>query len=168
MTAMKANNIRRGKSGRPGRRPGRLPGLASLALTVALAATLVGCARVQEVRGYVPNEELLADLKPGKQSRDQVMEMLGSPSSVATFEEKSNTWYYITTRTEHFAFFDDEIIDQLVVAIDFDESGRIQHVRRFGLDDAQIVDPVDRKTPTRGKELGFFEQIFGNIGRFNQ
>ena len=154
---------RQGPTGRPGLVGVAAKGAAMIVLTVAL----LGCVRTQNVRGYVPDEELLADLRPGQQSRDQVVAMLGSPSSVATFQEKSDTWYYITTRTKHFAFFDDEIIDQRVVAIEFDDAGRVKQIRRFGLDDARAIEPVDRETPTRGKELGFFEQLFGNIGRFN-
>ncbi len=162
MIGMTASDNRRGKTGRPG-----IVGMAAtVAATIALAVALLGCARTQDVRGYVPDEDLLADLQPGKQSRDQVAAKLGSPSSVATFKEKSDTWYYITTRTEHFAFFDDEIIDQRVIAIDFDDAGRLKQVRRFDLDDGREIEPVDRKTPTRGKQLGFFEQLFGNIGRF--
>ena len=30
------------------------------------------------------------------------------------------------------------------------------------------IDLVKRKTPTRGKKLGFFEQVLGNMGRFNK
>ena len=166
MAGITASDDRTGNSGRPGLVRVAAAGAASGAAMIALAVALLGCTRVQDVRGYVPDEELLADLQPGQQSRDQVVAMLGSPSSVATFETKSDTWYYITTRTEHFAFFDDEIIDQRVIAIDFDDAGRVKQVRRFDLDDAREVEPVERETPTRGKELGFFEQLFGNIGRF--
>ena len=147
------------------RNPARLR-LAGPLLAVALGVALAACARTEEVRGYVPDEDLLAEVQPGKQSRDQVAEILGSPSTVATFEAKSDTWYYITTRSEHFAFFDDKIVDQQVVAIDFDESGRVKQVRRFDMDDGREIDPVDRETPTRGREFGLFEQLFGNIGRF--
>ena len=138
--------------------------VSAAALAVALIAA--GCSKTQAVRGYVPDDELLAQLQPGQQTRDQVAQILGSPSSISTFEERNDTWYYITRRTEQFAFFDEEVLDQRVVAIDFDEDGRVQEVRRFGLEDGQEVNPVDRKTPTRGRELGFFEQLFGNIGRF--
>ncbi len=167
MTGATASNIRRGIPVRPGGVGVAAKGAARGAAMLVLAIALLGCARTQDVRGYVPDEELLADLQPGQQSRDQVVAMLGSPSSVATFQEKSDTWYYITTRTKHFAFFDDEIIDQRVVAIEFDDAGRVKQVRHFGLDDAREIEPIERETPTRGKELGFFEQLFGNIGRFN-
>ncbi|MBI3199515.1 MAG: outer membrane protein assembly factor BamE, partial [Rhodospirillales bacterium] len=41
-------------------------------------------------------------------------------------------------------------------------------VKRWGMQDGKPIEPVARVTETRGKELGFLEQIFGNIGRFNK
>jgi hypothetical protein len=40
-------------------------------------------------------------------------------------------------------------------------------VKKLGLEDAQQVALNSNETPTAGKELGFFEQLFGNVGRFN-
>ena len=38
---------------------------------------------------------------------------------------------------------------------------------RFELEDGQEVAMVERETPTRGKELSLLQQLFGNLGRFN-
>lgn len=137
-----------------------------LAAALALALSLAACVTRDEVRGYVPDEEALSAVKPGVHTREQVIEMLGSPSTVSTFTEHRDTWYYITRRTERFAFLDEKLVDQQVVAIAFDQSGRVSEITRLGTEDARDVNPVDRRTPTLGKELGFFEQLFGNIGRF--
>ena len=53
------------------------------------------------------------------------------------------------------------------VAIDFDSAGRVSDVRRYGLDDGREIQPVDRATPTKGREVTLLQQLFGNIGRFN-
>ena len=115
-------------------------------------------------RGHVPDPESLAKIKPGVVSRSEVANILGSPSSIAKFD--GETWYYITTRTETVAFYEPTILEQEVVAIAFDQTGFVANVRRYGIDDLQDVDPIDRETPTAGKKLGFFEQLIGNIGRF--
>ncbi|MCW5752040.1 MAG: outer membrane protein assembly factor BamE [Alphaproteobacteria bacterium] len=141
---------------------------AALALLLVSSLAMVGCETRQETRGYRFDEERLAQIKVGTSSQDEVLEILGSPSSLSTFSERNNTWYYIASNSEAFAFFREEIKDQKVVAIDFDENGRVAELRRYGLEDGVQVKPVGRETPTRGKELGVFEQFFGNLGRFNR
>lgn len=136
-----------------------------LALALAALLTLaVACAPMKETRGYVPDDVLLGELRPGVHDKNSVASLLGSPSSVATFD--SATWYYITRKTEQLAFFAEEVVDQQVVAVDFDDEGVLTGMRRFTLDDANDVQLVERQTPSRGKELTLLQQIFGNIGRF--
>lgn len=135
-------------------------------LLALLCLLLAACADEPLTRGYVPDEDQLAQIKPGVQDRDAVEKMLGSPSSVGTFED--NIWYYVTRHTEKFAFFQEEVKDQQVVAIVFDKSGVVSDVRHYNLADARDVEPVDRQTPTRGREMTIFEQLLGNIGRFSR
>src|SRR3546814_2915314 len=92
------------------------------ALTLAALLTLAAaCAPMKETRGYVPDDVLLGELQPGVHDKNSVASLLGSPSSVGTFD--SATWYYITRRTEQLAFFAEDVVDQQVVAIDFDDKG---------------------------------------------
>ena len=65
------------------------------------------------------------------------------------------------------SFYQEEIVDQQVIAITFDDRDVIQSVDRQSLEDAAEVALVDRETPTSGSELSIFEQFIGNIGRFN-
>ena len=116
------------------------------------------------MRGHVLDPDALAQIQPGLQSREQVAEVLGTPTTVGTFDE--NRWFYISSRTESLAFFDPEVIEQKVVVVEFDRAGIVKEITSYTKADAQDVDPVDRKTPTKGKTLSFFEQIFGNIGAF--
>lgn len=134
-----------------------------------LALFLGACTPVQQVHGYIPNEDELAALKPGKFIKRQVAEKLGSPTAKSTFPEmEGETWYYITRRTERLTFFDEKLIEQTVVAIDFDDKGILKDIRRYTSENGRDIKPVDRKTPTRGKELTILEQLFGNFGRFNK
>ena len=133
-----------------------------------LAATLLfavaACTPTIDTRGYVPDEDLIGQIKTGLDDRAAVSRVLGSPSNVATFSDE--TWYYISRRTEQFAFFDAKVLDQSVLAVDFDERGFVSAIRRYKLEDGRIIDPVTRETPTLGRELGILEQLFGNVGRF--
>jgi len=39
-------------------------------------------------------------------------------------------------------------------------------VAHLSNDEMRDIDPVDRTTPTKGRKLGFFRQILGNLGVF--
>lgn len=131
---------------------------------LVLCLTLAACTPTLVVQGYVPDEETLATVQQGVDSKDAVVSKLGSPSSVAAFDD--DTWIYISKQTENFAFFEPTVVGQDVVAINFDPEGRVEEVRRYTLEDGRLIDPVTRKTPTHGRELGILEQLFGNVGRF--
>jgi outer membrane protein assembly factor BamE (lipoprotein component of BamABCDE complex) len=138
----------------------------SLALAaVAVMVLLAGCSTFIDQRGNLPEEDRLAQIQPGLTTREQVQQLLGTPSSTSTFDD--STWYYISKKTEQWAFLAPDTIDQRVIAIDFDSSGIVRDMRKRGLDDAKEVAMVERATPTPGKTLGFLEQLFGNLGRFN-
>ena len=136
---------------------------------VALTAMAVvaGCSPREDVRGSIIDQEKLAQVNIGSTTQDQLYRLLGSPSAKSTFSERADTWYYISTRTETVAFLTPTTTDRRVVAIDFDGAGRVSDIRRIGMDDGRDVEPVDRVTPTKGRELTFLQQLFGNIGRFN-
>jgi len=136
----------------------------TLAATV-LAAGLAGCSPRLDVRGNSPDEEAVLAVQPGEYTKEQVAQVLGTPSTVATFDQ--NTWYYIGSRTETTAFFDADILDQQILAIKFDDGGYVSDMRLYGAEDATEVIPVGEITPTHGRKLNILQQIFGNIGRFS-
>ena len=142
--------------------PGRLLGAVCAG---ALAIAVLGCAPRVDTRGNLLDPEVLADIKPGKQSRGEVAEILGSPSTIAAFDQE--TWYYISKRTETLAFFEPEINDRRVVVVRFDAKGIVADLKYLGLEDGRVVNLVDRETPTAGNEITFLQQIFGNVGRFS-
>ncbi len=147
--------------GRPRNRSGRLGILVALGLA---AAPLSACSPAVDVRGNVPDTDSVLAIQPGVQDKDQVAQLLGSPSSIGTFDDRK--WYYISKRTETMAFFEPDVIDQQVVAIEFDDAGVVQTVELYGLEDGFEIEAVDRETPTFGTSLSVFQQLFGNIGRF--
>ena len=137
-----------------------------LVVATAIATLLSACAPIIVQRGNLPDPELLSRVQPGVQSRNQVADLLGSPSSVATFGDE--VWYYISSQTETLAFYEPEVTEQKVIAITFDSAGMVKTVRAYGLEDAQAIEPVARITPTGGRAITILEQLFGNLGRFNK
>ena len=135
-----------------------------MVLGCALAAALLaGCAPIVHQQGHIRDAEVLAQIEPGEQTREEVARLLGTPSAVGTFDDRR--WYYISRRTETTAFYAPELVDQEVTVIAFDEKGVVAEVASMSIEEARAVAPVEEESPTRGRELSFFEQIFGNIGR---
>jgi len=142
----------------------RLPKRA-LAVLALGALTLTGCTATVAQRGNVPDTEKLEQIKLGD-TKDNVVQLIGSPSTIGTFTDKR--WYYISRKTEKVAFFNPTTVDQQVVEVLFDEQDKVLEVKKLNLADAQDVDVVDRKTPTAGKTITVFDQFVGNLGRFNK
>src|ERR1043166_1360567 len=87
----------------------------------------------------------------GVQTKDQVAQLLGTPSTIATFDDK--TWYYISKRTETTAFFPSDITDQQVLFVRFNDSNVVEKVQIYGMDDAYEIEPVGVVRPTYGQKL---------------
>lgn len=129
------------------------------------ALALSACGNDVQLRGNTPDPEDIAEIRPGVHSRQDVIDILGSPSTVSTFEERR--WYYIGQKTQVIAFMKPEVLDRNVLIVTFDDSGLVAGTQSYGIADAQDISPVARVTPTEGRDLTFLQQLFGNIGRFS-
>lgn len=130
-----------------------------------MAMMTAACSPMKSSNGYNPDKELVEKVRPGVHDRDSVAELLGSPTSVAQF--KPEVWYYVKREAEQLAFLPEKVTMQSVIAVKFDEAGIVTDVNHYDLEDGKDIELVDRVTPTRGKELTFLGQLFGNIGRFS-
>ena len=135
------------------------------AAVAVLALALAACAGQVDTRGNFADLEAVSQITPGQSTRGTVEDLLGSPTTVATFNDK--TWYYIGRKTEKFAFFEPEVLESQVVAIHFDTVGVVEEVKIYGSEDSREVALVERTTPTAGRELTVLQQLLGNVGRFN-
>lgn len=136
-----------------------------LAVAAMAAVTLAACSPAADLRGNNPDKKLIASIKPGVTDKASVTALLGSPSSVASFD--ANTWYYISQKTVDLAFFKPRLEDEKVVSISFDKKGVVQKIAYVGMDAHQDVAPDPDKTPAPGREFTILEQLIGNFGRFS-
>jgi outer membrane protein assembly factor BamE (lipoprotein component of BamABCDE complex) len=147
---------------RRGRCSRRAQALAALPIA---ALSLASCTSSISTHGHRLDAAALAQIEPGQSVEGDVIQLLGSPSSLATFDDR--TWYYVSQRTERHSFYHTTVVSQDVVAIGFDDQGTVSRVDRHDLNGAREIDLVDRETPTSGNEMSVLEQFLGNIGRFN-
>lgn len=148
------------RSGLPGGRFAVAARSAGFALVLGLAA----CSEELIVRGNMPDPEVAATIHPGETTREEVAAMLGSPSTISSFQDR--TWYYIGQKQEQVAFFDPEVLERSILVVNFDDAGTVQATKTYTLEDGRVIDPVTRETPTEGRELTILQQLFGNLGKF--
>lgn len=134
-----------------------------LVLGLAAIGALSACAPVVSHRGYIPDEDKLSSISPGVDTKQTVVERLGTPSTIANFD--SSVWYYVSSEEHQTAWKEPKTVERSVVAIEFDDQSKVRDVKRFSTDDSRDIRMVKRKTPTKGRELSFWEQMFGNVGR---
>ena len=152
----KGNKLRRKR--RPAGAACRLIGFAAGALLLA------ACEPKVEVRGHLPLESQLAEIDIGIDSKSEIARLIGSPSTVSTFDD--NIWYYMSRRTERWAFLEPEVVEHRVLALYFDDGGVLQHMQTYTEDDLREIELSERETPTSGREFSILEQLFGNVNRF--
>ena len=133
----------------------------ALAMLGTSACTVVR--PIERHHGYLAEREAFDSIELGKDTKATLTKKLGSPSSKGTFDP--NVWYYISHQAKKFAFFDPNTVKRDILEVRFDKDGRVAALKRYDVDDSRQFAYVDRETPTRGKELSFWEQMFGNVGR---
>ena len=134
-------------------------------LTAAVCAGLAasGCSRTRDIQGHLLDPTLVAAIQPGIDNRDSVAGTLGRPTFVGQFDQRD--WYYVARQTRQLAFASPKPVEQTVLHIRFDETGKVVAVDRSGLERVASINPTGDKTPTLGRDRSFFEELFGGIGQ---
>jgi outer membrane protein assembly factor BamE (lipoprotein component of BamABCDE complex) len=133
----------------------------AFAVLFTLAAIPGGCFGETFQRGYVLPEGALDQIPLGA-SQEQVLLVLGTPSTVATVSGEA--FYYISQKAQRpISFVSTEITDQRVIAVYFDKSRKVQRLAEYGMKDGKVFDFISRTTPTSGAENNFITYMFRTI-----
>ena len=136
----------------------RWRGFRAAAVVAVVCAALGGCAGEQFQKGYILPPGALEQIPIGA-SQDQVLIVMGTPSTVATLD--GEVFYYISQRSERkIAFMNEQVVDQRVIAIYFDKNRQVRRLANYGLQDGKIFDFISRTTPTSGQELSYLAPLF--------
>jgi outer membrane protein assembly factor BamE (lipoprotein component of BamABCDE complex) len=133
--------------------------LRTAAAVVLACMTLGGCLTGEQFqKGYILPPGALEQIPIGA-SQDQVLIVMGTPSTVATLD--GEVFYYISQRAERpVMFMKQHVYDQRVIAIYFDKNRQVRRLANYGLQDGKIFDFVSRTTPTSGQELSYLTPLF--------
>lgn len=135
-----------------------------LALLLAGSLALAACGSTTETlqRGYVLPEGALEQIPVGA-SQDQVLIILGTPSTVATVNGEA--FYYISqTAQRSAAFLPHRVVDQRVIAVYFDKDRKVKRLANYGMKDGKVFDFYSQTTATGGAELSYLRNMFKSIG----
>jgi outer membrane protein assembly factor BamE (lipoprotein component of BamABCDE complex) len=135
-------------------------------LAIALTAGLAACTDEVATHGHILRTATVEDVRPGAATKQDVRAVLGTPSSIAAFDE--SVWYYISQVRVSQAFFKPDTAQQQVLVMHFDDSGILDRIGVLGEEESEEVTLIARETPTAGHKLTFLEQLLGNVGRFTK
>ena len=103
---------------------------------------LGACTGEQFQKGYILPPGALEQIPIGA-SQDQVLIVMGTPSTVATLN--GEVFYYISQRSERkVAFMNQKVVDQRVIAIYFDKNRQVRaacQLRAAGRQDFRLHQP---------------------------
>ena len=139
-----------------------------LGITAIVLAGLAttGCSSIRETRGYIVDPVLLASVQPGIDNQASVTGTLGRPTFTSQFGDP--TWYYVSSTTGRKPFVRPRVQQHQVLAVKFDSAGNVIAAERTGIEKVAFLSPDGDETPTLGRERGFLEDLFGNIGAVGQ
>ena len=121
------------------------------------------CAETVNTRGQIILPSRLAQIQPGTTTRDDVVQLLGSPSTQGTMNDER--WYYISSSVGTKAFRPHELKSRQIVIIDFDKNTNVvAKVTQKTEKDGKEITPDESTTATQGQSLGIVEQMFGSMG----
>ena len=117
------------------------------------------------MRGNLVDNYKLAKIQKGVDTRTDVLQKIGSPTTVAPFDD--SVWYYLGQTTEKRGIFDDQVISERTLVVTFTPDGIVQDIKDVK-GKRQDIPYVDRATPTSGNETTVMQQMLGNLGKFNK
>lgn len=113
--------------------------------------------------GNMPSPDKVSQVNIG-QTRQEVAEILGSPSSISSFD--GNTWVYMSSTLKKVAFFEPKELDRKVLSINFDDNGKVANISKYDKKDGKQIEISQQETQTKGHDIGFFKKYFGGVGAY--
>jgi outer membrane protein assembly factor BamE (lipoprotein component of BamABCDE complex) len=139
--------------------------LVRLAAAATIGVSAAACISEEFQRGYLLDERAVQQVKPGMNG-EQVLQTLGTPSTVSTVGNKS--WYYISqTSRRPVRFMGESVTDQRVLAVYFDRNLKVERTALYGVQDGKLFDFISRTTPASGQDQNFVGALFRGIGSLN-
>ena len=129
--------------------------------TLFLQLTSCGL-KVVENHGQIYEKNVkFEELEVGKIKKDEILNMLGSPSTTSNFD-KEPSWIYISSEFKKFVFLDGRNTDQKILILSFDKE-TLTKKELLSKKDINDIEYEDTITDSRGKKINWLREFFSNL-----
>ena len=119
----------------------------------------------EEHHGREIPDKILRELKVNESTKEEVLELLGNPSSSSTFDD--NTWYYISLKKQGVSMFKSKITDQTVIRLKFKKNILIE-MKKYKKDKSKDFKFSKKETQVKGDKHTVLKDFIHNLGRYNK
>ncbi|MDB2418945.1 outer membrane protein assembly factor BamE, partial [Amylibacter sp.] len=98
---------------------------------------LASCSTIYKDHGYLPLDTDLKSVVVGKDTRNSVTELLGSPLGSGVLED--GAIFYISTKIKNFLFYEPKVVSRDMIVVSFDEKNLVENIEKFTLEDGRVV-----------------------------
>ena len=132
---------------------------------IALLCTISACSSDIFIvhNGNMPSNDRISLLQKG-QSKEQVRELLGSPSSINPLDD--NTWIYMSSDIKKVAFFKPEELKRDVLTIKFDDKDIVKSVSRYSKENGKDIEISEDATDFDETNKSLLKEYLGGVGAY--
>jgi len=118
--------------------------------------------KVVENHGQIYGKNLnLNELQIGKTTKNEIVELLGSPSTTSNFDNEQS-WIYISSEFKKFVFLDGSNTDQKILILSFTQN-TLKNKEILSKNDINNIQYEETITDSRGKKVTWIRQFFTNL-----
>ena len=101
------------------------------------------------------------ELQVGKTTKNEIVELLGSPSTTSNFDDEQS-WIYISSEFKKFVFLDGSNTDQKILILSFNQN-TLKNKELLSKNDINNIEYEETLTDSRGKKVNWIKDFFSNL-----
>ena len=118
--------------------------------------------RVIEKHGQIYEKKVnFEELEVGKTTKNEIVELLGTPSTTSNFDEEKS-WIYINSEFKKYLFLDGSNTDQKILILSFNQN-TLNNKELLLKDDINNIEHEETVTDSKGKNMNWIKEFFTNL-----
>ena len=118
--------------------------------------------KVIENHGQIYEKNInFKELQVGKTTRNEIVQLLGSPSTTSNFDDEQS-WIYINSEFKRFVFLDGSNTDQKILILSFNQN-TLKNKELLSKNDINNIEYEETLTDSRGKKVNWIKDFFSNL-----
>ena len=118
--------------------------------------------KVVENHGQIYEKNInFKELQVGKTTKNEIVELLGSPSTTSNFDDEQS-WIYISSEFKKFVFLDGSNTDQKILILSFNQN-TLKNKELLSKNDINNIEYEETLTDSKGKKVSWIKDFFSNL-----